>query len=133
MRGSFHLQVFVHDGEDSRRAKEGERVHPGDRLVFHAQLPRDGHLLIAGIDAHDEPYLCYPQNKAGRSAPVQRGSAAQEEAVRLDGVLGTEEIVAVFCDDPFDFVGTVARLRSDRKTAPKGCQQRNFKLQKVQR
>lgn len=133
VRGSFHLQVFVHDGDDARRAKEGEQVRPGDRLVFQAELPRDGHLLIAGIDAEGEAYLCFPQGGGGRSAPVARGSAGKEEAVRLDDVLGTEEIVAVFCDAPFDFVSTIARLKADPKAPPEGCLQRNFTLQKVSR
>jgi len=133
VRGSFHFQLFVHDGDEARRARDGERVHPGDRLGFKAELPRDGHLLIAGIDARDEAYLCHPQATGGRSAEVARGEAASDEAVRLDAVLGTEEVVAIFCDAPFDFAQTAARLKRDQKAAPAGCQQRSFKLQKVPR
>lgn len=131
VRGSFHLQVFVHDGAGARRAKDGEAVHPGDRIGFKAELPRDGHLLIAGVDAKDEPYLCFPQDGRGKAAPVTRGAAGTDQAVRLDDVLGTEEIVAVFCEQPFDFAATAARLKRDRKAVPEGCQQRNFTLRKV--
>lgn len=125
----LHLEVFLDAGTHSRRLANGDVVAPGDRVGFRVRHEA-GHLMILGVDAAHEPYLCYPQREGGLAASVGQRSEPQAlpEAIRMDQTRGAERIVAVFCDQPFEFE-YVAPYVGEGKT-PAGCATQDLTLEK---
>ncbi|MEZ4468639.1 MAG: hypothetical protein R3F43_30415 [bacterium] len=125
-KGGFDLEVFVHDGVRQRPAADGEVVHPGDRLGFRLHVPEARQVLIAGVDAAGEVYLCHPQRGAGASAAFgpTTGPTDVGEAVRLDDRLGTEQIIGLACEAPIRLQDVTAHQ------APPGCARRVIHLEK---
>ena len=123
-KGGFSFEVHVHDGEQSRQALPGETVHPGDRLGFRVRAKRAGHLLIVGVDATGEQYVCYPQSGGGKSAPLSATEAMNTlgEAIKLDKTLGEERLQAIFCETPFEL---------SELTSKTGCVRRDLAVDKV--
>jgi len=117
---SVDLAVFVHDGTAQRAAQPGETVHPGDRLAFRVSPRRGGFLRVVGLDATGA-YPCWPSTAEEGAIPVTATGRAQDldAAVRLDGRLGEERIVAVLCDEAVGYSEVVAALRADER--PGGC------------
>lgn len=114
VRGSkVSLQVYRDEGGSSRRLGDGDAIATGDRLGFQVQH-RAGHLMVLGIDARSEPYLCYPQRGGGRSIAVDPSPAPRTlpEAIRMDNNLGPERLVAVLCDAPFTLDEAARALQS---------------------
>ena len=64
------LQVFRDEGDRSERLRSGDRIAAGDRLGFRVRNRTAGHLMIVGVDARSETYLCYPQGLDGASERV---------------------------------------------------------------
>lgn len=134
----FELEVHAHDGAQSRRLSAGAAVHPGERLGFRIEGGDGGHLLIVGIDATHEPYLCYPQDTGGASAPAPGGDqvVSLPAAVRLDDVAGSETVVAMLCPRPFSFDAVAPAMRAAHAAVGglgmirQGCVQRVFTLTK---
>jgi hypothetical protein len=111
------LQVFREvPGGASDRLKSGDAVFEGDRLGFRVRSRDRGHLMVVGTDG-GEPYLCYPQAGGGHSELVMPSGAPVDlqQAVRMDGKLGEERIVAIVCRDAFDLASLPADLQ------PAGC------------
>ena len=135
----FGVELHAHDGAESRRLAPGASVRPGERLGFRVEGGSGGHLLIAGIDAKHDPYLCYPQDTGGASALAPEGKEAQvlNAAVRLDDAPGVETVVAVLCDAPFAYGEIAAAMRQalvaggELPTLKSGCVQRVIPLTKV--
>lgn len=115
------LQVFRDEGENSQRLRDGDTIAPGDRLGFRIRQRNDGHLMIIGVDQQDEPYLCFPQSRDGESVLQEAASEprALPEAIRMDEARGSELLVAVLCDDPFDFDEMARAVLDDR--IPSDC------------
>lgn len=115
------LQVFRDEGDHSERLRNGAAIAPGDRLGFRVRNREPGHLMILGIDARDEAYLCYPQGRDGDSMPVDAAPKAVPlpEAIRMDDTPGTEQLIAVFCESPFSFDTMAEALLED--ALPDGC------------
>jgi len=139
VKGSLNVEFFVKRDQVVERAKEGAQVYPGDRLGFRVSTPTAGHLMIAGIDGKDEPYLCYPQNNKGHSNPFgpTKEMTTLDQAVVLDGVLGQEDLVAVFCASPFHFDTIAKALKGARSkderaliVQSQGCRERTIRLSK---
>ena len=139
IKGSLNVEFFVKRQEQVAKAKNGSTVYPGDKLGFRVSTPVSGHLMIAGIDGKNEPYLCYPQNGGGRSQSFgpSKKMKTLDQAIVLDDVLGQEEIVAVFCDDPVDYESLAKALRSIRvdgqapfTLSDRGCRHRMIQLNK---
>ncbi|MCB9544944.1 MAG: hypothetical protein H6706_03530 [Myxococcales bacterium] len=131
LKGGFAFEVFVHDGATERRAGDGEAVHPGDRLGFRVHAPEARQVLIAGIDAQDDVYLCFPQQGGGASRPFGPTTAPTDvgEAVRLDARLGTERLVALACEAPVRLADVEGALRAD--ATPPGCARRVVRVVKA--
>jgi hypothetical protein len=138
LKGGFDFQVFAHDGARSRVVDSGAVVHPGERLGFKVGAPTGGHLLVLGVDGRGAPYLCYPQDGQGASRLLDPSGDAHDlqQAVRLDAVLGSEDIVALLCASPVTFEAAAEALRRDRR--PEGaadpwrpdCRRRVIRLEK---
>ncbi|MEZ4241375.1 MAG: DUF4384 domain-containing protein [Myxococcota bacterium] len=122
LRGAgVQLRVYVDEGDTSRRLRAGDPIRAGDRLGFTVQHRLPGYLMVVGVDARDEAYLCYPQGGDGHAAtaPAAPQPVDLPQAVRVDGTPGPERLVAVWCAQPFDFDDAVAAARAS--SDPTGC------------
>ncbi|MCO4743244.1 MAG: hypothetical protein KC912_00555 [Proteobacteria bacterium] len=135
----LELHVHIHDGTESRLAGPDEVVFPDDRVGFSVQPRREGFLIIAGIDAANDPYLCFPQDASAQARWFESSPefVALDDAVQLDATLGTERLVALLCDEPvhFDEVAEALEAAGDEVPAPSlldGCAQREHRLIKEQ-
>ena len=134
----FELEIHAHDGDRSRRLSAGATVKAGERLGFRVEGGDGGHLLIAGIDAKHAPYLCYPQDTGGASAPAPGGTeaVALPAAVRLDDSPGAETVVAMLCPQPFTYDSVKQAMREAHSLGGAlpvlrdGCVQRVIPLSK---
>lgn len=121
VRGSkVSLRVYRDEGASSRRLRSGDTIATGDRLGFRVQH-RAGHLMVLGIDARSEPYLCYPQQGGGVSVEVPPSPAPRTlpEAIRMDHTAGPERLVALLCSDPFTLDEAAEALQHGEP--PRGC------------
>ncbi len=102
LENNFTWALFAKGPAGPREVHTGDTVHPGERLGFQIHPRVEGHLLILGVDELGAEYLCHPQTQGGTSRPMQATQelVSLEEAVRLDGVLGKERLVALYCDHP---------------------------------
>jgi hypothetical protein len=133
VKGSaFRFDVFVHDGEESRQAADGEVVQPGDRVGFKVFNRKPGHLMIVGVDDNLKPYTCYPQDEArAQERAVTQEAEELKQAMELDSNLGRERFVAYFCHETFgsDQAHQWAKVGLEQ-ILPEGCVRRSVTLQK---
>ncbi|MCB9675496.1 MAG: hypothetical protein H6737_10295 [Alphaproteobacteria bacterium] len=124
------LQVYRDEGETSARLKDGDPIAPGDRLGFRVRNRDAGYLMVLGIDSADAPYLCYPQHGGGSAEEVGESPRPRPlpEAIRMDDTPGTERIVAVLCEGPFDFETMADAVSED--DLPAGCTMDGLTLEK---
>ncbi len=138
---ALDLEVYVHDGERARLAADGTIVHEGDRAGFRIWPRRDGHLMIVGVDARQDVYLCYPQRAKGQSTTIKATASpiVVNEAVRFDDQLGAEHLFALICDEPFTLADLAPQLRraasgatiqEDAPALRAGCVQKRLVLDK---
>ena len=115
------LQIFRDAGETSERLRDGDRIAPGDRLGFRLRNGSAGHLLVFGIDAANESYVCYPQSEGGASTPIDASPRPTQlpEAIRMDDSPGTERLIALLCEAPFALEDVEDDVRNGRP--PAGC------------
>lgn len=127
------LQVYLDEGEVSTRLRDGDGVEAGDRLGFRIHTRRGGHLLVVGVDARSDPYLCYPQHTDGRSAELfgADGPTALPEAIRMDETPGIERLVAILCDAPFEYSDVRDGLTRGSEDLRAGCDQDELILEKL--
>lgn len=96
-KGGDKLSFFVsHDGV-VREGGPREVVHAGDRLqlVYTTREPR--YLAVFLRDAKGATTTAFP--RLGAAAKIQPGTeVALPESVQLDGALGVETLLGVFCD-----------------------------------
>jgi len=118
IKGSPALGIYVKHRDDVRKGGPGEIVAPGDALDFAVTIDHAAYLAIVAIDARRVASVYYPEGPTAE--PVQAGAEQLlPTGVVLDGVLGVEEVHAVFCARPLsvaEILGAVAR-----GAAPPGC------------
>jgi hypothetical protein len=124
---TFEVEVHVHDGQTSRLVSGGDVVHPGERMGFRVRASMPGHLLLIGRDDRGATYPCYPASGQA-SAPVAGSSqmVALDAALAFDDALGSERLIAFFCDAPLELPGLA--IPSE---IPPGCVRRELSLTKV--
>ena len=142
VKGGLNVEFFVNRDGAVSRAKNDAVVHPGDRLGFQVSTPVAGHLMIVGVDQSQTPYLCYPQDNAGRAkafGPTTEMTTLGQ-AVVLDEVLGQERFTAIFCDTAFGFDTVSKQLVAGQKSGQaelklnsSQCRQRVIRLKKTNR
>jgi len=125
------LGMYVQHAGQVRRAARGEVVQPGDSLRFSYSIPRPSYLTVLSIDGAGVASVYFPEGgwaarvDAARDAPLPLGT-------RLDGVLGEEQVVALFCDQ----AQAVEPLRRAVQAAAPGlptvpgCQEATFRFTK---
>lgn len=109
---ALDLEVFAHDGTQSRRVESGDTVRVGEHLGFRLLLRQSAHVMIVGADQFGHAYLCYPYTPDGasRKLPAMSDAETLDDAVEMDEVEGAERLVALACRAPFAFDALAARL-----------------------
>jgi hypothetical protein len=90
------LGMFVQHGQGVRRALPGERVSPGDAVRFVYSSREPGFLAILSVDGAGVASVYFPEGAETAAVPAAT-EAALPLATQLDGVLGEETVVALFC------------------------------------
>jgi len=132
-KGGLALQVFrERDGRvDSPRSQAA--FHPGDRLRFGLDLPRDSHVMIVGAEQSGQLYVCFPSDGSRTSRPRPAGRAQQlPGAVRLDASTGTETLHAVVCPRPFSLDELRPNDPAGGLSLPRGCSSCRFVMHKIE-
>jgi hypothetical protein len=107
-KGGAHIGIVVQHGGAARVGAPGEVVHPGDTLSYLVTTAEPAYVTVLGRDAVGRVTTYVP------SAPVRAGRDVElPTATLLDGTLGREDIVAVFCSE--------AVMVTSAHEAPAGC------------
>lgn len=93
---SASLGMYVQHGQSVRRALPGEAVEPGDSVRFTYSSPSSTFLAVLSVDGAGVATVYFPEGRDTASVPAAK-DAPLPLATRLDGVLGEERVVAVFC------------------------------------
>jgi hypothetical protein len=123
------LSVHVlHDGA-VRRGADGDEVMAGDALRFATTSAAPCAFTLYGFDARGQ------LDRYARIAALAPGrERALESAVRLDGTLGEERFVALFCGalpEPSALEGAIRAARGRLSSYP-GCRVRTLVLRKTE-
>jgi hypothetical protein len=89
--------MYVQHEQAVRRALPGEAVAPGDvvRFVYSSREPR--FLAILSVDGAGVASVYFPDGPETVKVPGAE-DAPLPLGTRLDGVLGEEQVVALFCE-----------------------------------
>jgi len=93
------IGMYVQHEQVVRRALPGEAVAPGDlvRFAYSSRQPR--YLAILSVDGAGIASVYFPDGPSAVGVPAAE-DAPLPLGTRLDGVLGEEQVVALFCDRP---------------------------------
>ncbi len=112
LKGGARLGFFVKRDGRVMQGHDGFTVHPGDRLRFSVTIPEPRHVAILSRDGKGVVSECYPGGGRSRKLAVSHDELL-DSSVELDGTLGNERIIAVFCAEPFEVAPLVAKLGRD--------------------
>ena len=123
--------MYVQHDQTVRRALPGEAVAPGDvvRFVYSSQEPR--FVAILSIDGAGVASVYFPDGPQTVRLP-----AAQEMPLplgtRLDGVLGEEQVVALFCEQSRELEPIRRAMQAAAPALPEvpGCSLATFHFSK---
>ena len=107
-KGELGLQVTAERGGRVFTVVEGAPLAEGDRVQFEVTAPAAGWLALVSVEQGGRTTPFVPAT-GGRALSVPAGRSRLPGAIRLDGYLGREWLVAVFAPTPFD-VAEAARL-----------------------
>jgi anti-sigma factor RsiW len=107
-KGGAHLGFVVVHGGAMRVGATGEAVRPGDTLQYLVTTEDAAYVTVLGRDAAGRLTTYVPTDRVAAGHNVQL-----PVATRLDGSLGREEVVAVFCPEDTP-IGSLRAL-------PEGC------------
>jgi hypothetical protein len=115
------LGFSIEHAGSSERGVRGQDVHPGDQIRFEYSIQMPAYLAIYGLDAHGSVRVYHPQSAL--ATPVGAGRhVALTSAVRVDDVLGPEQVFALFCNAAFPVAEAQRTLEIQRSLAPSpGC------------
>lgn len=118
---STSFDFIVRRGEHTVVGIPSMTLHPGDRLRFTVSATEVVYCGLWGIDA-DLQVIDYAT--ASRLIRVPAGEqVALPQTIELDESVGTERIVAVFCDSPHDAdaIRTALSVSAEAPRLPLGC------------
>jgi hypothetical protein len=110
-KGPLVLEAYCKRGESVFRIEDGATVLAGDRLRFAYTAPRDGHLMIFGVDDGGQlfPYYGEGQGESERlpaSLAVGAGASVMlPGSVELDDHHGVERVFALWSPAAVDPAG----------------------------
>lgn len=112
------LDWVIRRGSEVFAPRAGEPVHPGDALRFSVRADRAGQVAILSLDGAGRVSVYH-----GWSAVGTGDRQLLPGAVQLDGVLGPEQVYAVFCAQTWPLAELQAAIAGDpeRPRLPAGC------------
>jgi anti-sigma factor RsiW len=121
-KGGDKLAFFVDHQGAVREGGPGEVVRAGDRLqlVYTTSKPR--YLAVFLRDAKGAVTVAFP--RATTAAKLEAGANVPlPYSLELDGALGVETLVGLFCDrpPPLEVSRRALELQGDRAAWPDGC------------
>lgn len=117
-KGKPAIGFYVKHGDAIRRGAPGDVVFPRDALDFVASSDRPAYLAILSRDGAGTISVYYPDGPI--TAPIAAGAdQLLPLSVRLDDVLGPEQLYGVFCDQPVATAPLEAAVRG--AAWPAGC------------
>jgi hypothetical protein len=119
-KGKPALGFYVKHGDVIRKGGLRELVVPGDAIDFTASTDRPAFLTIISIDGAGKPSVYYPDGPIAAPLGVGRDQVLPL-SVALDGVLGLERVVGVFCDRAVPVVPLEAAV-AQGAAIPSGCE-----------
>ena len=123
--------MYVQHQQVVRRALPGEAVAPGDvvRFVYSSLQPR--FLAILSVDGAGRASVYFPDGPQAVPVPAAE-DAPLPLGTQLDGVLGEELVVALFCQQPQQLEGVRRALQASAPALPEvpGCSSATFHFHK---
>ena len=119
--GGFALGMYVEHAGEVRRALPGEAVAPGDAVRFTVTTPAKAHVAVLSLDPEGRASVYFPLGS--RAEAVAAGAELTLPlGTRLDGTLGEERIVGLFCSSPVELEPVRLQLEHGESIASEGCQ-----------
>lgn len=107
-KGGGRLGFFVKRAGAVVRGVPGQALRPGDAIEFTYSAKKDGYLAVLSVDGAGRASVYYPS--APRARRFIAGERPLDESTVLDGVVGDERWLALFCDDAVELEPIRARL-----------------------
>jgi hypothetical protein len=128
-KGVPELGYFVKRGDHVVLGEPGRVLRPGDRLRFTYTSSRAQQFALLNRDGRGTR-VYYPTGT--RSAAIAAGEAvALDFSVELDDYVGSERVLAVFCEEPFDLEPLRRAFDTgEAPRAPAGCTLKTIELHK---
>jgi hypothetical protein len=106
-KGQLVLEAFCRRGESVFRVEDGAALLAGDRLRFAYTAPRDGHLMVFGVDDGGQlfPYYGEGEGMLASIAVAAGASVMLPGSVELDNHRGVERVFALWSPAPVDATG----------------------------
>jgi hypothetical protein len=109
--GALGLWVYTLDGAGAVvRVADGAQVPVGASLRFQVKPSRPCHLWLVSVDGAGQVSRLYPP--AGEAAQVPAAAQALPGGATLDGVPGTERVLALCTPGPVAYAGVEAAARA---------------------
>lgn len=132
LKGSLSLRVYRQHGSRSEAVTSGERFAPGDKLRFEIDTPRDGYVMIVGVEADGDVYTAWPIEAQGAASKLSAGPRqALPGAVALDDTRGKEALYLVQCATPFEITQCKSLGADKALTCAADCALSPFMLDKT--
>ena len=125
-KGAPVLGFYLKRGAAIHRGGAGELVATGDVLDFTVASPVPAFVAVISVDGAHQVSAYYPAGPL--AAAVGAGEQLLPLAVRLDGVLGVEQLHGLFCDHPAAVADLIAAV--DRGEVPAGCASDTLTIEK---
>ena len=128
-KGAPDIGYYVKRGEYVTPGEPGQALRPGDRLRFTYTSARAQQFALFNRDGRGAS-VYYPAG--AQSARVAAGKAvALDFGVELDDYLGSEQVLALFCEQPFALEPLrQAFARGEPPSVPADCTLRTVELKK---
>lgn len=117
-KGKPALAFYVKHGELVREGGPGEIVRPGDAINFTLSTDAPAYVAIISVDGAGVVSAYYPEGATAAAIPAGRDQVLPR-SVLLDDTLGSERVVAAFCDRPIAVAEIAAAVA--RGAIPSGC------------
>jgi len=123
-KGRHGFGFYVQRGAAVYRGAPGERLLPGDRVRFVARSGEPRYLAVLSLDGAQRATVYYPTGSRAAALAPSEGEQALPASVRLDEVLGPEQLYALFCSEPIALEPVRAALAQQRAAfvAPADCE-----------
>ena len=128
--GAVAVGMWVQHGDQVRRAGPGDVVAAGDAVRFSVTTPSPAWVAVLGLDPAGRAFVHFPAGpraerlEAGADVPLP-------VATRLDGTLGPEQVIGLFCDHAAPLEPVRAALEGGGDAGPPaGCEVTRWSFEK---